>query len=166
MVNISLTQIAPFTNEDIITSEYIYDHEFGDGIYSIFIDVCDILENTNKVVFNFKIGEINLNLDVRTDLAVFLEYVKDIFKFLETDDLKDITIDLYEQGVEEEIVISKNDKENLDFLIDEKVFITSGKLFEGNIKKFINDFIDIVEEIYPSLFNNYFFQEWKYDLIK
>lgn len=76
-----------------------YDPEFDD-VRSILMDVCDVLEG-NAVFSVSGFRQDVWPVDVRTDLAVFIEQLPEILAALESG--RAAVLDFYEQGVERTI---------------------------------------------------------------
>ncbi|CAL2108100.1 conserved hypothetical protein [Tenacibaculum sp. 190524A02b] len=164
MFCVLLKKTSYIDKSDIVNEDYKYNEDLDDGINSILIEFCHKLSDINKVLFVFQINNKEFGLDVRTDLSIFLEQFLDIYRFMYLEDVKNVIIDFYEQGVEEVIELIKKEDNKVCIINENISTIIGGSELKEMLHYFIVNFDQLVKFLYPSLYNNLIFRRWLEDL--
>ena len=145
-------------------SPRLYDPD-EDDVRSIVMDVCDVLDwSAEFLIAGF--GQARWPVDVRTDLAVFLEQLPDAVQALRARERA--VIDLYEQGIERTLeFVPQGDRcavrcvSRTDWAPDPAVEEMEIKALEDMLLAVRTEFLNALGQLAPSLAAHPWIVEWR-----
>lgn len=148
-----------------------YDEDLDNHI-SVLSDICVILEQSGVVKFLVSgFGQRPWPVDVRTDLAILLEQLPELAKFVNSQQLDVCNICFYEQGIERDLRFTMRGQ-NVDILCSSRsnwrpypsIETISLDKLRAMIAKFVETMFEAIKSTCPSVFAAKLFADYAHHL--